>query len=114
MNMTIVEIEPLENGAHNNQTAHNLILPVPEGYAWIPEALQPCENFPFGQVEVAEGIGPDGQTCMVVTKWTPGEIPVAPEPEPIPEPEPSEFEKMQAQVLYTAAMTDTLLPSEEE
>ena len=51
---------------------------VPEGWAVIPENME-CENFPFGEVEVAEVNG-----VMTVTKWTPG---VMPEPEPIPEPE---------------------------
>ena len=35
-----------------------------------------------------------------------------PEPEP-PEPEPSDMDRLEAQVTYTAMMTDTLLPEEE-
>ena len=35
-----------------------------------------------------------------------------PTPEP-PEPEPTDFDRLEAQVTYTAMMTDTLLPEEE-
>lgn len=35
-----------------------------------------------------------------------------PEPEP-PEPEPTDLDRLEAQVTYTAMMTDTLLPEEE-
>lgn len=75
--MRIIEIAPLENGAHRNQSGGLSV--VPEGWAVIPADLV-TENFPFGEVEVAEING-----VMTVTKWTPGEMP---EPEPIPEPEP--------------------------
>ena len=74
--MRIIEIAPLDNGAHRNQNGGMSV--VPEGWAVIPENME-CENFPFGEVEVAEVNG-----VMTVTKWTPG---VMPEPEPIPEPE---------------------------
>ncbi len=77
--MRIIEINALDNGAHNNQTI-NGVIPVPSGWAVIPDDME-CENFPFGEVEVTEVNG-----VMTVTKWTPSEIP---EPEPIPEPEAS-------------------------
>ena len=76
--MRIIEIAPLENGAHRNQNGGLSV--VPEGWAVIPADMI-CENFPFGEVEVAEIDG-----VMTVTKWTPGEMPA---PEPIPEPEPT-------------------------
>ena len=74
--MKIIEIAHLENGAHRNQSGGLSV--VPEGWAVVPYDME-CENFPFGEVEVAEVNG-----VMTVTKWTPG---VMPEPEPIPEPE---------------------------
>lgn len=74
--MRIIEIAPLSNGAHRNQSGGFSV--VPEGWAVIPGDME-CENFPFGEVEVAEIDG-----VMTVTKWTPG---VMPEPEPTPEPE---------------------------
>lgn len=74
--MRIIEIAPLANGAHRNQSYPGF---VPDGWALVPDNLE-TENFPFGEVEVAEVDG-----VMTVTKWTPGEIP---DPEPIPEPEP--------------------------
>ena len=79
--MRIVQIEPLENGAHRNQTIDSLTV-IPEGWAIVPEDIV-TDNFPFGEL-TAEKI--DG--IMMVTSWTPGTIP-EPEPEPIPEREPS-------------------------
>ena len=72
--MRIIEIAPLANGAHRNQSGTFRI--VPTGWAVIPDGMA-TDNFPFGEV-VAEDI--DG--VMTVTSWTPGEIPVAPAPAP--------------------------------
>lgn len=76
--MTMIEIQALDNGAHNNQTYHGFL---PDGWAVIPEDME-CENFPFGEVTLEEIDG-----VMTVTKWVAGVI-----PERIPEseqPEPS-------------------------
>lgn len=96
--MKIIEIAPLENGAHRNQNGGMSV--VPSGWAVIPDDMV-CDNFPFGVVEVAEIDG-----VMTVTKWTAGTMP---EPEPIPEPAPSQLDRIEAQTTYTAMMTDTLL-----
>ena len=95
--MRIIEISALDNGAHRNQSGTFSV--IPEGWAVIPDELS-TKNFPFGEVEVAEING-----VMTVTKWTPV---VMPEPEPI-EPEPSQLDIIEAQVTYTAMMTDTLM-----
>ena len=95
--MNMIEINALENGAHRNQTHHGVL---PEGWAVIPADME-CENFPFGKVEAEEING-----VMTVTKWTPG---VMPEPEPVPDPEPTQLDIIEAQVTYTAMMTDTLV-----
>ena len=95
--MRIIEIAPLENGAHRNQTGGLSV--VPDGWAVVPDTIA-TENFPFGEVEVAEIDG-----VMTVTKWTPG---IMPEPEPAEE-VPSQLDIIEAQVTYTAMMTDTLL-----
>lgn len=68
--MRIIEIIALDNGAHRNQNGGLSV--IPEGWAVIPVDMV-CENFPFGEVEVAEING-----VMTVTNWTPGEIPEAP------------------------------------
>jgi hypothetical protein len=68
--MNIIEIAPLENGAHRNQNSGLSV--VPSGWAVIPDNME-CENFPFGEVEATEING-----VMTVTKWTPGEIPEVP------------------------------------
>lgn len=64
--MQMIEIKALENGAHNNQTWHGFL---PDGWALIPDGME-MENFPFGEVEVKNRGG-----VMMVSKWTPGEIP---------------------------------------
>ena len=69
--MRIIEIALLENGAHRNQTIDGsyYFSKLPEGWAVIPADMK-CENFPFGEVEVAEVNG-----VMTVIKWTAGEVP---------------------------------------
>ena len=84
--MTIIESEPLDNGAHRNQTPSSPI-PIPDGWAVIPEGME-TENFPFGTVTAEEIDG-----VMTVTSWTPGEMP---EPEPTPEPEATDTEVLNA------------------
>ena len=81
--MRIIEIAPLGNGAHRNQTGG--MSTVPAGWAVVPADLV-IENFPFGKVTVDET-----QTPPVVTSWSP--LPM-PEPEPVPEPEPTADELM--------------------
>lgn len=83
--MTIIKIDPLENGAHDNQTIDGFTpdtFPVPEGWACLPEELgtpNTLENYPFGELAVA-----DVEGVPTVTGWTPGELPPsAPEPEPV-------------------------------
>lgn len=65
---TIIEIAPLENGAHRSQTwtGNN----IPEGYAIIPDDMEKPDTFPFVNIEVEDGI---------VTAMTAGEVPVYPD-----------------------------------
>lgn len=83
--MTIIKIEPFENGAHANQTGG--ISTVPDGWALLPETVgtpATLEAFPFGEitVETVDGVA-------TVSSWTPGTIP---EPEPEPDNEPTAAE----------------------
>lgn len=89
--MRIIEIAPLENGAHRNQSGS--FRNIPAGWAVIPNTLA-TENFPFGEVTVEEIDG-----IMTVTSWVAGELP---EPEPTPDPEPTEMEQLRADVDYIA------------
>lgn len=93
--MIIIEIQSQDNGAHRNQTSNGV---VPSGWAVIPDGME-CENFPFGDITV------NAETPPVVTKWTP--LPM-PEVEPVKE-APTQLDIIEAQVTYTAMMTDTLL-----
>jgi hypothetical protein len=74
--MTTVEIAPLENGAHRNQTGNFRC--VPEGWAILPEDMEIPASFPFVDIIVEDGI---------VAAMTEREVP-APEPmTPVPTPE---------------------------
>lgn len=78
--MRIIEIKPLPNGAHRNQTGK--FHAIPTGWAVIPEDTPIPETFPFVTLTV------EGQT---VTGMEPGVV-----PEPGPEPEPSEADDLAA------------------
>ena len=84
--MQILEIRALDNGAHNNQTFNGELPPV--GWAIIPDEMGELENFPFGDVVVAELDG-----VPTVTRWIPGTMP---EPDPVPEKEPTTEEILDA------------------
>lgn len=73
--MLIIEIQPLENGAHRNQTCN--LNTIPEGWAEVPPGISVPDTFPFVDIEV------DGQTVIAMTAG------IVPEPEPEPEPEPT-------------------------
>lgn len=86
--MTIIKIEPHDNGGHDNQTINGVTpdtFPIPEGFAVIPKSVGTpgtLKNYPFGTVTVETING-----IPTVTSWTPGTMP---EPEPEPEPDPSD------------------------
>ena len=68
--MKIIEIEPLDNGAHRNQSGD--MRTVSEGWAVIPAEVYIPDSFPFVDIVVENG---------VVTAMTAREVP-APEPQP--------------------------------
>ena len=89
---TIIEVTPLSNGGHRNQTGD--FDAIPEGFAEIPVGLTVPDTFPFVSVTAKNGI---------VTSITAGQVP---EPEPTPTPAPTETEKLRADVDYIAIMTN--------
>ena len=97
MEIRIVEIEPLANGGHRNQTGN--FKTIPKGYAVIPNDIE-TPNFPFGTVTAKEIAG-----VMTVTNWEAGEIPEPQESEP----PVSELERLRADVDYIAVMTGVVL-----
>ena len=94
--MKIIEIIPLSNGAHRNQTVSGAVA-VPDGWAVIPEDVPIPETFPFVDLVV------EGGTVVTMTAG------VVPEPEPEPEPEPTEMEQLRADIDFVAAMTGVSL-----
>ncbi|WP_458397153.1 hypothetical protein [Anaerotignum sp.] len=92
--MRMIEIVALDNGAHRNQFGD--IGAVPEGWAVIPEGMEIPNTFPFVDIEAEDG------TVVAMTAGT------MPEVEPVEE-EPSQMDVLEAQVMYTAMMTDTLI-----
>ena len=89
---TIIEVMPLLNGGHRNQTGD--FDAIPDGWAEIPVGLTVPDTFPFVNITAVNG---------VVTGITAGQVP---EPEPTPTPTPTETEKLRADVDYIAAMTN--------
>jgi hypothetical protein len=87
--MKIIEINALDNGAHNNQTYHGI---VPDGWAIIPDDMVIPDTFPFVNIGVEDG---------VVVSMTAG---VMPEVEHSPA-EPTELEQLRADVDYIAMET---------
>ena len=116
--MWIVNLNSNTNGSHNHRSA-NHITSVPDGWAMIPDDFAVPDTFPFVAIEAeeltctrpVEVIGEDGGpatemrevTMLTVTAMTEGTL-----PEPV-EAQPSQLDKIEAQVTYTAMMTDTLL-----
>ena len=49
--MNMLEIQALDNGAHNNQTFHGVL---PDGWAVIPDEMAVPDTFPFVDIEVEE------------------------------------------------------------
>lgn len=96
--MRLVQIDPFENGSHDNQTI-NKNISLPSGWAVIPDDMV-CENFPFGTLTAEEIDG-----VMTVTSWVPGVIPEI----EVFEEALTQLDRIEAQVTYTAMMTDTLL-----
>lgn len=93
--MRLIEIKPLNNGAHRNQTIDVLSV-IPEGWAVVPDDME-TPNFPFGKITTKEI-----NNVMTVTNWTAGSIPEAKEniEEPV-----SEIDRLRADIDYIAIMT---------
>ena len=92
--MNIIEIAALPNGAHRNQNGGVSV--IPPGWAVIPDNIVVPDTFPFVDIEVKDGL---------VVAMTAG---IVPEQKPIKE-EPTQLDRIEAQVIYTAMITDTLL-----
>jgi len=86
----IIEILPMSNGAHRNQTGD--FDAIPEGFAEIPVGLTVPDTFPFVNITALNGI---------VTSITAGHV-----PEPTPTPAPTDTERLRADVDYIAIMTN--------
>lgn len=69
--MHIIEIAPLDNGAHRNQSGGISI--IPEGWAMVPSNIEIPETFPFINIKT-EG--------NIVVEMTAAPVPPIPEPEP--------------------------------
>lgn len=80
--MKIIKIEAYENGGHDNQTIFDEVIPLPEGWAVIPDDMDIPATFPFVNIIV------DGDTVVTMTAG------VMPPPEPEPEPERDVWDDM--------------------
>lgn len=97
--MLIVKMKAYPNGGHANQDGPEV--PVPEGWAVIPEAvgtMETLEHFPFGEIAVEDVDG-----VLTVTGWAPLPVP-APE-EPAEEPSASLEERVDVLETRAAAIS---------
>lgn len=114
--MHIICLTPLEKGVYNDHEADHITAP-PEGWAMIPEDFPLPSTFPrLGsleaenvtytyEVELEDGkIEKHERVMMTVTAMTAGTL-----PEVALEEQPSQLDRVEAQITYTAMMTDTLL-----
>ena len=118
--MHIVQLKALSNGAHPDLCSENITTP-PEGWAVIPEGFLLPVSFPFVDIQAqelpytrtVEDIAEDGEpvtvqqvyTLLTVTAMEEGVV-----PESVPQKEiPTQLDQIEAQLVYTAMMTDTLL-----
>ena len=100
--MTIIQIEPLETGQHPIQSQSHRKSCWLNGWIEVPSHLESAvwETLGWCDLTIEDG---------KLTGITPTE---RPEPEPEPTPEPTQLDRVEAQVTYTAMLTDTLLPGE--
>lgn len=115
--MHIICLTPLEEGVYNDHASDNITIP-PEGWAMIPEDFPLPSTFPrlgsieaknidyLYEVELEDGkVEKSERVILTVTAMTEGTLP---EVEPAAE-QPSQLDRVEAQITYTAMMTDTLL-----
>lgn len=113
--MHMINLTPCEPGVYCDHYKSGGIVP-PDGWAYIPDDFPLPSTFPrLGSIEVEEVTyyrdveteqGDTEQqpyTMLTVTAMTEGEVP------PVSESVPTWSEQMEAQLTYTAMMTDTLL-----
>lgn len=89
--MRIIELEALENGAHNNLFFDGH-MDIPEGWVEIPSGMTIPESYPFVDIVLNK----QGK----VIELTPKEV-----PESTYVPVPTEEEKLRADVDYLSVMT---------
>ena len=96
--MQIIKIEANSNGSHENARGFSSDR-LPAGWARVPDDLEIPESFPFVDIEVSGGV----VTAMTARK--------VPERTPVKE-TPTQLDRIEAQVMYTAMETGTLLEVE--
>lgn len=99
--MTIIQIEPLETGQHPIQSQSHRKSCWLEGWIEVPAHLESAVWETLGWCDLTIE---DGKLVGI----TPIE---RPEPETVTH-EPTQLDRVEAQVTYTAMLTDTLLPGE--
>lgn len=95
----------INKNATNNGNYGN---PSSRGELLLPDNLLSAYLDSMGFVNITH----DGETVLTVERNTEAYEAYINSLPPAPEPEPSEQDKLEAQVLYTALMTDTLLEEE--
>ena len=110
--MNIIFKEPYENGGYSNMQTWEVSVPIPETHALWPDTLDDTDFYNYNgfvvlTIETIEGVDTVTSYEPNVEAW---EAWKASLPDPIEEvEEPTQLDLIEAQVTYTAMMTDTLL-----
>lgn len=101
--MLLVKKMANANGSHANQYCNFGLPTIPEGWAAVPPELeqQTLELLPWVTLEVEDG--------EIVGVSDNAEARAAAAADPAPEPEPTQLDRVEAQAIWTAMQTDTLL-----
>lgn len=102
--MYFINSKPTVNGNYGNPQSNSF-----DGSVALPDALLSDYIAAKGFVMLAID---DGSVSAVMVNQEALDVYMADHPDTSDEPEPTEVERLEAQVMYTALMTDTLLEEE--
>lgn len=89
--MRIIELEALENGAHNNLSFDGY-MDIPDGWVEVPSGVDIPESYPFVDIVLNK----QGKVVKLTPKDVPESTYIAP---------PTEAEQLRADIDYLSAMT---------
>ena len=113
--MFIVKIDAYLDGSRDNQTIDGATpetFPSPEGWAVVPDTLDTTDYYAYNgfvilTIETIDGVDTVTSYVPNVEAWEEWKASLPEVEEPVEQ--PTQLDRIEAQVTYTAMMTDTLL-----